>query len=247
MKFEAFAPTTYATILSTALAAGHGGDVLHTRAYGGLEQFAKAGYLLALNKTNVPELANLPADALASETLRADGKVYSLSFASQTLGVLINQAAFAKAGVTPPATWAEFLATCKTLKAKGMIPLANGTATAWMDEVLTSIFTNPFLGPHFVSDVLAGKATFADKRYTDALGKLLELRDYMPPGYTGIDYATAQQLFMTGRAAMFAGGSWEIANFRKQNPKLEMDFIAPRRRPPARRATSRSSSTAATR
>ena len=49
----------------------------------------------------------------------------------------------------------------------------------------------------------------------------------MPPSFTGIDYATAQQLFLTGRAAMFVGGSFEIANFRKQNPKLNMMFIAP--------------------
>jgi raffinose/stachyose/melibiose transport system substrate-binding protein len=96
-----------------------------------------------------------------------------------------------------------------------------------MDEVFASVFTNPFLGPQFVTDVLAGKTNFEDKRYTDALGRLLELRDYMPPGYTGIDYATGQQLFLTGRAAMFVGGSFEIANFRKQNPKLEMEFIAP--------------------
>jgi raffinose/stachyose/melibiose transport system substrate-binding protein len=36
-----------------------------------------------------------------------------------------------------------------------------------------------------------------------------------------------QQLFISGRAAMFAGGSYEIANFRKQNPNLKMEFNAP--------------------
>ncbi len=82
VKFESFAVEQYATVLSTALAAGKGGDVIHTRAYGGLEQFAKAGYLLALDNANVPELANLPDDAKASLTLRADGKVYSYAFAS---------------------------------------------------------------------------------------------------------------------------------------------------------------------
>ncbi len=229
VKFEAFATENYATILSTALAAGRGGDVLHTRAYGGLETFAKAGYFLPLDPTAVPELANLPADALASETLRADGKVYSLSFASQTLGLFINKDVFAKAGVTAPQTWDDLIAVSKTLKEKGITPIANGMATAWMDEVFTSIFTNPFLGNAFVADILAGKATFSDPRYVAALGKLLELRDYLPQGFSGVDYATAQQLFLSGRAAMFAGGSFEIANFRKQNPALKMDFIAPPR------------------
>ena len=227
VKFESFAVEQYATVLSTALAAGKGGDVIHPRAYGGLEQFAKAGYLLALDNANVPELANLGDDARASLTLRADGKVYSYAFASQTLGLYVNNEVFKRAGVTPPTTWAELIAVSKTLKDKGVVPLANGMATAWMAEVFTSVFTNPLVGPEFSADLLSGKATFSDPRYVDALGKLLELRDYMPPGFTGIDYPTAQQLFLSGRAAMFAGGSFEIANFRKQNPKLDMTFIAP--------------------
>jgi raffinose/stachyose/melibiose transport system substrate-binding protein len=227
VKFEAFAVEQYATVLSTALAAGKGGDVIHTRAYGGLEQFAKAGYLLPLDPANVPELANLPEDAKASLTLRSDGKIYSYAFASQTLGLFVNNAVFKQAGLTPPTTWDEMIAVSKALKAKGIVPLANGTATAWMCEVFTSVFTNPLLGPGFAQELLEGKATFSDPRYVAALGKLLELRDYMPPGFTGVDYPTAQQLFLSGRAAMFAGGSFEIANFRKQNPKLDMSFIAP--------------------
>jgi raffinose/stachyose/melibiose transport system substrate-binding protein len=96
-----------------------------------------------------------------------------------------------------------------------------------MDEEFTSIFTNPLLGPDFVADLLAGKATFSDPRYVAALGHLLELRDFLPSGYMGVDYATSQQLFLSGRAAMFIGGSFEIANFRKQNPKIDMSFVAP--------------------
>ncbi|MBU6497974.1 MAG: extracellular solute-binding protein [Rhodospirillales bacterium] len=227
VKFEAFAPANYNTIVSAALAAGHGGDVLGVRAYGGLEQLATAGYLKPLDAKTVPELANLPAEALAAESVRADHRVYAVAFASQTLGLLINKDIFAKAGVTPPTDWAGFLAACAKLKAAGVIPIANGTATGWMDEVMAGIFTGPFLGNGFMQDVVAGRATFADPRYVAALGHLLELRPFMPPGYTGIDYPTAQQLFLSGRAAMFAGGSFEIANFRKQNPKLALDFIAP--------------------
>jgi raffinose/stachyose/melibiose transport system substrate-binding protein len=227
VKFESFAVEQYATVLSTALAAGKGGDVIHTRAYGGLEQFAKAGYLLPLDPAQVPELANLPDDAKASLTLRADGKIYSYAFASQTLGLYVNNEVFKRAGLTPPTTWAEMLTVSKALKDKGITPLANGTATAWMCEVFTSVFTNPLLGPGFAADILSGKATFEDPRYIAALSRLLELRDFMPQGFTGIDYPTAQQLFLSGRAAMFAGGSFEIANFRKQNPRLDMSFLAP--------------------
>ena len=227
VKFEGFAAENYNTIMSTALAGGRGGDVLQSRAYGGLEQVAKAGYLLKLDASNVPELANLPREALAAETLRADKSVYAVPFASQTLGLFVNNAVFTKAGLQPPTTWDELIAVSKALKAAGVTPIANGTATAWMDEVFAAVFTNPMLGPDFVADLLAGRATFEDPRYISSLTKLLELRDYMPQGFTGVDYATVQQLFLSGRAAMFAGGSFEISNFRKQNPKIDMDFLAP--------------------
>jgi len=227
ITFQGYEPQNYQTVLSTALAAGTGPDVIHVRAYGGLEQFARSGYLMPLDPAKVPELANFSEEALASASFRADGKVYSVPFASQTLGLFINQEVFQRAGLQPPETWADVKAACGKLKEQGLIPLANGTATAWMTEVFTSVFTNSFLGRDFAPEVVAGKATFEDPRYISALEKLLELRDCLPPGFSGIDYPTSQQLFLSGRAAMFAGGSFEIANFRKQNPRLAMDFIAP--------------------
>ena len=227
IKFEAFEPQSYGTVLSTALAAGTGPDVIHVRAYGGLEQFSRAGYLRALDAQAIPEIANYTPAALASTSMRADGKPYAVPFASQTLGLFYNQEIFQRLGLKPPATWDELLAVSRTLKEKGVIPLANGMATAFMVEVFASVFTGGFVGTGFAPDVVAGRATFEDPRYVGALAKLLELRDFLPPGYSGIDYPTMQQLFLSGRAAMFAGGSFEIANFRRQNPALKMDFIAP--------------------
>ncbi|GLS23595.1 ABC transporter substrate-binding protein [Labrys miyagiensis] len=227
VKFESFPDENYPTIVSTALAAGHGGDVIHTHAYGWLEQFIKSGYFVQLDPSSVPSIANMPADALAATSYRVDGKLYSLPFASQTLGLFINKDVFAKAGLTPPKTWDEFIAVSKALKEKGITPLANGLGTSWFNEMFVAVFTNPFLSQDFVKDLVAGKTTFKDPRYVAALGKLLELRNYMPQGYEGVDYDTAGQLFLTGRAAMLAGGSFDIATYRGENPAINMDFIAP--------------------
>lgn len=227
IKYEAFEPQSYGTVLSTALAAGKGPDVIHVRAYGGLEQFSRAGYLLPLDPTTIPELGNFAPSSMGSVSQRSDGRVYAVPFASQTLGLFYNTEIFQRLGLKPPATWDELLQLGKALKERNVVPLANGMATAWMTEVFTSVFTGSFLGNAFVEDVLAGRATFADPRYVAALAKLTELRDLLPPGYMGIDYPTMQQLFLSGRAAMFAGGSFEIANFRRQNPNLKMEFVAP--------------------
>ena len=227
IKYEAFEPQNYGTVLSTALAAGTGPDVIHIRAYGGTEQFAKSGYLEALSRETVPELAKFSDAALASNSLRADKKSYAVPFASQTLGILINRELFDKNGWKVAEDWDQFIALCKAIKEKGVTPLANGMATAFMVEIFTSVFAGAYMGPDFAPDILSGKATFEDPRYVTALTKLTELKDYLPQGFTGVDYATMQQLFLSGRAAMFAGGSFEIANFRKQNPNLKMEFVAP--------------------
>ncbi len=226
IKFEAFEPTSYNTILSTALAGGKGPDLIQTRAYGGIEAIAKPGYLLALDKTAVPELDNFSADALAAETMREDGKVYAVPFATQTVLILYNKDIFKTHGIQAPDTWDDLIAAAKALKGKGVQPFANGTATAWQNEILMGAIAPSVYGPQFNGELVAGKATFEDKRFVDALTRMTELKDYMPPGFTGVDYPTMQQLFISGRAAMIAAGSFEIANFRRQNPKLDIGVMA---------------------
>lgn len=229
MAFQGFEPQAYGTALSTALAAGRGPDVIHIRAYGGTEQFARAGYLEALDRTAVPELANFSEAALGSVSMRSDGKVYAVPFASQTLGLFINRDIFTRLNLQVPETWEQFIATCRAIRERGggVVPLANGMATAFMVEVFTSVFSLSWHGREFVADMVAGRATFEDPRYVAALNRLTELRDFLPPGFAGVDYPTQQQLFLSGRAAMFAGGSFEIANFRRQNANLNMEFHAP--------------------
>lgn len=226
IKFEAFEPTSYNTILSTALAGGKGPDIMQTRAYGGIEAIAKPGYLLALDKTMVPELENIPADALAAETMREDGKVYAVPFATQTVLILYNKDLFKTHGIQVPETWDDLVAVAKALKAKGVQPFANGTATAWQNEILMGAIAPSIYGPQFNGDLVAGKETFEDKRFVDAMAKIAELKDHFPTGFTGVDYPTMQQLFISGRAAMIAAGSFEIANFRRQNPKLDIGVMA---------------------
>lgn len=226
VKFEAFEPQNYQTILSTALAGGKGPDVMQVRAYGNLESIAKAGYLQKLDPAKTPELGNFPGSALKAEGVRGEDAVYAVPFASQTMLIVYNTELFAANGLKPPETWDELIEVCKALKAKGVTPFGNGTATAWQNETIVGALLSSLLGKSFEADLIAGKADFTDARFVNALKKLSELKDYFAPNFTGVDYASSQQLFATGRAAMFAGGSYEAAAFAKMNPKLKMDVFA---------------------
>lgn len=212
VTYTAHPATEYNTIIATALAAGEGPDIVHTRSYGGLEVLAKPGYLEPLD--DKVDMSLISDDSKLGTTLRADGKVYAVPFASQTVLVYYNKDIFAANDIALPETWDEFIAVAAKLKDAGVIPLANGTADGWTIEIMSGAIMPNFYGSDFFGEVTAEKTDFEDPRYLGALEKMAELKDYMPDGYQGIDYATMKQLFNSGVAGMYIGGSWEIPGFR---------------------------------
>ncbi len=220
VTYTAHVATNYNTILTTALAGGAGPDIIHTRSYGSFEGVAAPGYLEALGSQ--VDLSGFSADELRGVTLRADGKIYAVPMASQTVLVYYNADILAANNIEPPATWDEFKAAAAALKNAGVIPLANGTKDGWTVEVMSGAFMPNFYGADFFGEVTAGSTDFEDARYVAALEKMGELRDFMPQGYEGVDYATMQQLFTSGAAAFFVGGSWEIPGFRKAGVNFDI-------------------------
>lgn len=227
VTFETFEAANYNTILSTALAGGTGPDVMMVRAYGGLENVAAAGYLEPLSTENVPALADFAEPALAAESMRSDGVVYAVPFASQTQLIVYNKALFDANGLEEPQTWADLEALSQTLKDAGIIPFANGTATAWQNETVAFGLGSTLMGKDFYNALMSGEADFTDERFTGAMGAVNDLaQNYFPDGFIGLDYPSAQQLFSSGMAAMFVGGSYEMATFKAQNPDIELGVFA---------------------
>ncbi|KKB07093.1 sugar ABC transporter substrate-binding protein [Devosia geojensis] len=226
VNLETFEAANYNTILSTALAGGTGPDLMMVRAYGGLENVASAGYLMPLDTQKVPALADFAPTALAAETMRSDETIYAVPFASQTQLVIYNKTVFDDLGLEEPQTWDELVALSQAIQEAGIMPFANGTATAWQNETIVGGLTSSIIGKDFYEALKAGEADFSDPRYVEALTKLKEISAFFPEGFIGLDYPSAQQLFGSGLAAMFVGGSYELATFKTMNPEIEMGVFA---------------------
>ncbi len=227
VKFIPYKNTEYNTIVATALQGGTGPDIVQLRSYGGMEALAAAGYLVPLDAGAVPGLAKFPKDLLRGATNRADGKIYGVPFAIQTIQVIYNKTVFDKLGLKEPATWDEFLKLGAALKAKGYVPLANGGKDGWTFETLFGgVAANFYGGNEFADGVITGKTTFNDPRFVYALRKMLELRPYMPPSFMGVAYTDMQMMFAQEMAAMMIGGSYEIGTFERLNPNLKMGVFA---------------------
>lgn len=228
IKFIPYRNTEYNTILSTALQGGSGPDIIHLRAYGGMESLANAGYLIPLND-KVPELKEFPEYVLGGATSIRDGKIYGVPFALQHVLVLYNKHLFNELGLWIPKTWDEFLTIAEKAKQAGYIPFANGTKDAWTLETLFGGIGPTFYGgDKYYEAVVAGEKTFESEEMEKALEKMLELKPYLPNYYTGVSYTDMQMMFAQELAVMWIAGSYEIGTMKQMNPDIEIGaFIVP--------------------
>lgn len=224
--FTPYLNTEYNTIVSTALQGGGGPDIVHLRAYGGLEPLAQAGLLVRLDD-KVDALAGFDPNILLGATNRADGGVYGVPFALQTVQVLYNVDVFERLGLSEPSTWAEMIEVAEAIKASGIDAFANGTGEPWMNETLFAGVAPTFYGGDaFFADITGGRATFEDPRFAAALERMVALRPYLASNFQGVNYTDTQSLFAFEMAGMLVGGSYELGNMRNLNPELRIGSFA---------------------
>lgn len=139
-----------------------------------------------------------------------DGNLYALPDGNNIGLVYYNKELFERAGVEVPATFEDMINVVKTLKEKGIQPMAIGEKDSWTGSFL---FMNILLrtnGPGFLQDVVDGKKTFEDPAFieaVDAFQTLIQAGAFQD-GVTSYDYNAGENLFKTGKAAMYYMGSW---------------------------------------
>src|SRR5690606_18412077 len=174
--FTPYLNTEFNTSVATALPGGGGPDIVHLRAYGGMEPLAQAGLLVRLDD-KVPALADFDPGILLGATNRADGGVYGVPFALQTVQVLYNVDMFERLGLSEPSTWDEFIAVAEALQASGVNALANGALEPWTVETLFGGVGPTFYGgDEFFQAITGGQTDFTDPRFAAALERMVALR-----------------------------------------------------------------------
>jgi raffinose/stachyose/melibiose transport system substrate-binding protein len=140
-----------------------------------------------------------------------NNNLYALPDGNNIAVVYYNKELFEKGGVKVPTTFEEMVEVVKTLKSKGIQPMAIGEKDTWTGSFL---FMNMLLrtngGPGFLKDVLDGKKTFEDPAFVEAVDSFQNLvqAGAFQEGATSFDYNAGENLFKTGKAAMYFMGSW---------------------------------------
>lgn len=222
VTFTPYQNTEYNTILSTALQGGGGPDIVHLRAYGGLEPLAEAGLIVRLDD-KIAALEEFDSGILLGATNRADGGIYGVPFAIQVIPVLYNVDLFEELGLEEPQTWDELIAVAEALQEAGYYAFANGSSEPWTLETLFGGVAPAFYGgTDFFDQLVAGETDFSDPRFTEALERILALRPYLAPNHQGVNYSDMQTSFAFGMAGMLVGGSYELGTMANLNPELRV-------------------------
>ncbi|WP_330268818.1 ABC transporter substrate-binding protein [Streptomyces griseorubiginosus] len=176
----------------------------------------KAGQVLDLEKT----LKDLgvwddlqPAAIKTVENLY--GKFNVMPYQFNIEGIWYNKKLFADQHVATPTTYDQLVAAAAKFKDAGVTPFAADGKDGWPLTRLISGYLYRELGPDALQSVADGKAKLTDPAYVKAAQAVADLgkAGYFGKGVGSIDYDTATQQFLTGKAAMFYMGSWALGDF----------------------------------
>lgn len=143
-----------------------------------------------------------------------DGSLYMLPFEYGAEYFWYNKALFAKANVEVPKTLDDFPATCTALAKAGVTPIALAGKEQWPLERYMAYQPFRLEGSDYVGRLKKGEAKFSDPAGTAAakwLGALGSAGCFQK-GFSSVGYTDAQNLFTSGKAAIYNMGTWELGS-----------------------------------
>jgi raffinose/stachyose/melibiose transport system substrate-binding protein len=164
---------------------------------------------------------NVPDSVLKMSAYK--GKQYALPLAMSSYGVFYNKDIFAKHNLTPSTDYQGFLDLCQKLKDAGEQPLEfydkSAGGVGQMAERLTGILNND--SNALFQRVAKGETDLTKEPEIRTLGEtLLKIREFGQKDQLGTDLDQVVADFISGRTAMFVGGTWNVATILKANKDL---------------------------
>ncbi len=214
IQFKPVNPPDYNATLRLQLESGTGPDLMFARSYDTGNELFKLGHF-----ADVSALKGLKenfTEGNRSPWMTKDGKSFAIPLFAVVQSVYYNKDIFDKLGLKIPATWEDFLAACDTIQKAGYTPVANGLAEEWdINECFMMGILPAFTGGRDGRLAYeAGKTPFNDPKMVKAFQAMADVAKYAPRGFEALTYNDSNALFATGKAAMYADGSWTLDTFK---------------------------------
>lgn len=209
VKHETFENESYKLKIKSAVGANELPDVFFTWAGGFSQSFVDSGKVLALD-TYYPEYENEISKAALSNIIY-DGKLYGSVICTPVSVMWYNKSIFDENGLKAPETWDDFVKVCKTLRDKGIDPIATSAKDRWVLAMLHDGLTLKSVGAEKLQSVLLKKGgSYSEPEFLVSAQKIKELSDMKAfiDGASGLSNDEASAEFYSGNAAMYFTGSW---------------------------------------
>jgi raffinose/stachyose/melibiose transport system substrate-binding protein len=143
-----------------------------------------------------------------------EGKIWGMPYTQQSKYYYYSKEIFAQEKIRIPSSFSALLSTCKTLKAKGIVPISFGNSERWPGIHYMTILNQKVVGDAQIAADYSLKPAedklFADPAYATALQKLKDMQDAgcFNNAVNSVSPEIARATFYTGKAAMTFCGTW---------------------------------------
>ncbi len=228
IEISPWVPTDYDQLLLEEFEKGTAGDMVACRPFDRSFALFEKGYLQDI--THMPELRVFRNHGKFAWTSYYAERVFCMPVASVMTGFFYNTEIFKELKLEPPKTEEALFELLETVRKSGKYhPLAFGTKHAWQaaQVLLSGMGPNHWSGEKGRLDLLTGRAKFSDEPYVDAWRSLAKMGDFLPPNHADVGEDEARNLFLSGRAAVYPAGSWEIRFLANHHDPHHFGVFAP--------------------
>ncbi|KNH51940.1 ABC transporter substrate-binding protein, partial [Vibrio cholerae] len=214
VKFNPVPNVNYTPTLWENLKAGKAGDLITCRPFDDSLALFKAGHLAEI--TEMAGMENFPSFAQAPWQTDSGAQTFCVPMASVIHGFFYNKKIFNELGLSVPQTREQFFTVLDKVKADGRyIPLSMSGSESWVASELgyQNIGPNYWKGEDGRLALINGQEHLDDSQYVKVFEELARWRAYLGEDGELRDYGTSNELFTSGKAALYVAGSWEIAPF----------------------------------
>ncbi|MBZ6073195.1 ABC transporter substrate-binding protein [Aeromonas schubertii] len=214
VRFHPVQNVNYMPTLLDNLKGGKAGDLITCRPFDDSLALFKAGHLAEV--TEMAGMENFPSFAQSPWQTDSGAQTFCVPMASVIHGFFYNKGIFKELDIEPPQTRDAFFAALDKVKADGRyLPLAMSGSESWVASELgfQNIGPNYWKGEDGRLALINGSERMDARPFVQVFEELARWRPYLGEGAQSRDYGTSNQLFTSGKAAMYVAGSWEIAPF----------------------------------
>ncbi|MBP1988810.1 extracellular solute-binding protein [Paenibacillus eucommiae] len=199
--------------LKTQAASDSMPDITVVNASAQMEPFVTGGKLAPLDDILAREGLGDSFQTGILDYYKFDDHIYALPDGNNVAAVYYNKELFEQAGVAVPKTFEELVQAAKTFNERGIIPMVVGEKETWTGSYFFMNIVLRLAGPGFLNEILAGKKDFMDPAFVESIAKMKEFIQVngFQEGATSYDYDMAENLFITGKTAMYFMGTWATA------------------------------------